>query len=561
MAAKKKEIKVKNEKQPFIGMLPNGKPLLCTMYYERYYHFPEDLVLLERDCEEIKREGWTATYSDYTGYIFTEVWKRWFDICSKMDIYHTANQWNVRPWLDEDLKSLYSNVPQAVDETGKKTDPKWRPYGHPAFQRMFVAHWKRFLDAYIKHPGMLRIWDIDGKFHPFIFLIYEVMMCTYGNWLISYDDDTLRHWHEWQSEKYGEVKFVEAPTCENKISDEAWLLWNEFRAEYLVEAWTKIREKLKEEYPDLYCGICFAQHGLIENRGNGRANNPGIGLRGIRPELWRGKFDVYVSEHDGENTGISGICAEADLMRCMAQNKLYGVIPYLNTGRGAWWIWRPRQYVRNWTQLEILGSLSIRRALIFHYGVNERDDGAGIMSQGPRGPNQPLFMPETCEEVSKANHIYHEVAPYVMRAKLTPRHVGILLPYSGYIAHMAEGRTDNEMDIYIMSIYDFFFDRNIQVDWLFERDLSLERRGDLKDYDYVVLPDTGLPLDLKLVNSVSTYIEEGGKVILSERWTGSKCFSLLTDRTRDINVKERRVIRWPELRSRNLSHLLSLIHI
>jgi hypothetical protein len=445
----------------FRGMLPNGKPFIATMYYERYYAFPDEYSLMDRDLEDLAARDWPVAYTDYIHLSLGPVWDHYYETAARLGIYVLPNQWNAAFHAGG---PFFSRTTPPITETGNPptgfcTGCVAR-YTDPKFVEAMVDYQAQVLSQYIDHPAYPRILGPDGKSHPLMIVIYETGMCDYdGHWL-EYSPDTKQQWVEFQKERMGRVISAEPPKPSETGMESALVLWNEFRAKYISDGWGAVARGLKKRFPGLYAMVCFRQHGLLEGSKSGVAAG-GIGRRAIRPELWR-DFDIVSSEHDGDD-GLEYVLADADLMKSAANGRMGALVYYLDSGYKAWTA-RPVKFHRPWGQSEMLGSLSIRGLLPLHYGYNERDDRAGIASIGRREKDAPMWREASCVEAAEANRVFLQVAPYVCAARRVPVRAAIVMPYDAYALNSAD---ELPLDRSLVGIWRRFFERDIPVDWLF----------------------------------------------------------------------------------------------
>lgn len=459
----------------FKGMLPNGKLFIATQYYERYYEYPQEYPLIDRDLEDLTACGWTVAFTDYWIPNWREVWDHYFDTAKRLGLFVMPDQWTAC----FHTTGYGANPAPATNEDGEQAtqfsfDALARYCGRGFIDTM-VEYQARVVERYIDHPAYARVLGPDGAFHPLIVVIYEAGMCGYDGKWIDYSEDTRRRWVEFQKSR-GRTPTEDMPTPTKYENEEMLVLWNEFRARYLADGWNAVARGLKKRFPGLYTAVIFRQHGLLEGSKSG-GDAGGIGRRAIRPELWE-DFDIVASEHDGDD-GIEFVLAEADLIRCAAKGRLGALEFYLNSGWKAFTA-RPVEFDRPWGQSEMLGSLAVRGLLPMHYGYNERDDKAGIAAFGRREPDDPLLREDVCREVAEANRVFADVAPYLYAATPTPAKAGIVMPYEAYAL---ANNNEITLDKRLVAIWERFLLRDIPVDWVFSSSTRID------DYRLVVVPE------------------------------------------------------------------------
>lgn len=469
--------KIPEPPKAFTGMLQNGKPFVSTMYYERYYDYPSEYPLMDRDLEDIVARGWTVAYTDYTSLSLGEVWDHYFATAARLGLMVMPDQWNANyhaggpfaqrhePPITEKGAPPTNFCPGCVARWG---DPKWAA--------AMIDYEAQMIARYIDHPAWPRILGPDGKHHPLMLVIYETGMADYnGDWL-EYSADTKAKWIEYQQQHVGKVLADEPPKSTDTDKQVALLLWGEFRAQYIANGWGAVARGLKAKFPGLYAMVAFRQHGLLEGSKSG-VNQGGIGRRAIRPELWK-DFDVIGDEPDGDD-GIEFVLADADLMKSASTGRIGALIYYLDSGYKAWTA-RPVEFHRPWGQSEMLGSMSARGLLPLHYGYNERDDRAGVISTGRREADAPLWQEKASEEAAAANKVFLEVAPYLYAAKHAPARAAIVMPYEAYVMRSAD---EVPVDRRLVRIWQAFHDADVPVDWVFT---SAEK---IAPYKLLVAPD------------------------------------------------------------------------
>lgn len=513
----------------FIGMLQNGKPFIATMYYERYYNFPDEYYLMDRDLEDIKARGWTIAFTDYTHLSLSEVWDHYYEKAKSLGIYVMPDQWNA---CFHAGGPFFSRVKLPITETGGP--PTGFAIGaqvrfcDQSFIDAMVEYQSQVLSRYINHPAFPRILGPDGKHHPVMLVIYETGMADYDGHWIDYSPDTAEQFVEYQKKRIGKVLVSKPPMPSETNKQEALVLWNDFRAEYLSNGWCAVARGLKAKFPGLYAMVCFRQHGLLEGSKSG-VNQGGIGRRAIRPELWR-DFDIVCSEHDGDD-GIEYLLADADLIKSAAVGRIGAIEYYLDSGYKAWSA-RPVEFHRPWGQAEMLGIASLRCLLPLHYGYNERDDRAGIASIGRREKDAPLWQEKTCAEAAEANAIFQEVAPYIYAAKPAPARAAIVMPYEAYALS-----NDDELslDRWLVKLHNLFIKNDIMVDWVFTS------AREIGQYRFLVVPNAPYSKDFE--KAISQAEKKGTKVIRVQLKDNS-CLSKL-EKQIVSRISELRISRLP----------------
>lgn len=513
----------------FLGMLPNGKPFFATMYYERFYNYPDEYSLMDRDLEDLAARGWTVAYTDYTQLSLGPVWDHYYDTAKRLGIYVLPDQWNA---CFHAGGPFFSRITLPITETGGK--PTGFGIGaavrfkDKSFVDAMVEYQSQVLSRYINHPAYPRILGPDGKMHPVMIVIYETGMADYDGHWIDYSPDTKAQWIQFQKDHAGKVLAEDPPKPSELDKRDALVLWNEFRAQYLADGWGAVARGLKAKFPGLYAMVSFRQHGLLEGSKSG-VEEGGIGRRAIRPEIWR-DFDIIACEHDGDD-GIQYLLAEADHMKSAAAGKMGALMYYLDSGYKAWTA-RPVEFHRPWSQSEMLGSMSIRGLLPLHYGYNERDDRAGIVSTGRREKDAPLWQPKACEEAAQANKVFQEVAPYLYAAKPAHALAGIVMPYEAYALNNAD---ELSLDRRLVALWKVFNDRDIPVDWVFSSAKSIG------PYGMLVVPDAPYSADFQ--NTITEAQRAGTMIVrLSKGWSAADLqsleilFSTMNDEIRGSNL-------------------------
>lgn len=460
------------------GMLESGKPFIATMYYERYYEYPAEYDLMDRDLEDIAARGWTVAFTDYINLSLGPVWDHYYETAERLGLTVMPDQWNAffhagGPFRERvTLPTTETGGPPAGWGIGAQLR-----YTDPTFVSAMVDYQSQVLSRYIDHPMYPRVLGKDGKFHPVMIVIYETGMSDYdGKWL-EYSPDTKEKWNEFQQKRIGKILESDPPKPSELDKQEALVLWNEFRAKYISDGWGAVSCGLKERYPGLYTIVIFRQHGLLEGSKSG-VHAGGIGNRAIRPELWP-DFDIVADEHDGDD-GVEYILATADLIKSAAVGRMGAVEYYLDSGYKAWSA-RQVEFHRPWGQSEMLGSLSARGLLAMHYGYNERDDRAGIAATGRREKDAQLWQKAACEEAAEANKVFAEVAPFVCAAKSIPSKAAIVMPYEAYALVAAD---ELPLDKLLVGIWVEFYKRDIAVDWVFSSKPDIS-----ESYSLLVVPD------------------------------------------------------------------------
>ncbi|MDI6829339.1 MAG: hypothetical protein QME62_12730 [Armatimonadota bacterium] len=460
----------------FLGMLQNGKPFIATMYYERYYNLPDEYPLMDRDLEDLAARGWTVAFTDYTHLSLSEVWDHYYEKAKSIGIYVMPDQWNA---CFHAGGPFFSRIKLPITETG--STPTGFAIGaqvrfcDQSFIDAMVEYQSQVLSRYINHPAFPRILGLDGEHHPVMLVIYETGMADYDGHWIDYSPDTAQQFVEYQKKRIGKILAIKPPKPSEKDKQEALVLWNDFRAEYLSNGWCAVARGLKAKFPGLYAMVCFRQHGLLEGSKSG-VNQGGIGRRAIRPELWQ-DFDIICTEHDGDD-GIEYLLADADLIKSAAKGRIGALEYYLDSGYKAWSA-RPVEFHRPWSQAEMLGTASLRGLLPLHYGYNERDDRAGIASMGRREKDAPLWQKKTCIEAAEANANFHQIAPYVYAAKPVHAKAAIVMPYEAYALS-----NDDELalDRWLVKLHNTFIKYDISADWVFTSAKEIAR------YNLLVVP-------------------------------------------------------------------------
>lgn len=483
----------------FLGMLPNGKPFITTMYYERFYNYPDEYALMDRDLEDLAARGWTVAYTDYIHLSLGPVWDHYYDTAKRLGIYVLPDQWNAAFHAGG---PFFSRIKLPITETGATPTGFGIGcvvrYNDPSFISAMADYQSQVISRYIEHPAYPRILGRDGKLHPVMIVIYETGMADYDGHWIEYSPDTKAQWVEFQKERLGKVIAEEPPKPSELDKKDALVLWNEFRAKYIADGWGAVARELKKRFPGLYTMVIFRQHGLLEGSKSG-VNAGGIGRRAIRPEIWK-DFDIIASEHDGDD-GIQYALADADLMKSAGADRMSALVYYLDSGYKAWSA-RPVEFHRPWGQSEMLGSLAIRGMLPLHYGYNERDDRAGIASTGRREKDAPLWQPKSCEEAAAANKVFLGVAPYLYAAKPSPAKAAIVMPYEAYAL-----RNDDELslDRRLVQIWQMLNKCDVPMDWVFSTAKTLA------PYKLLIVPDA--PYSKEFESAVSKAEKKGTRVI------------------------------------------------
>ncbi|MBP6965355.1 MAG: hypothetical protein KBC96_13225 [Armatimonadetes bacterium] len=461
----------------FTGMLQNGKPFVSTMYYERYYDYPSEYPLMDRDLEDIAARGWTVAYTDYTHLSLGEMWDRYFDSAARLGLMVMPDQWNANYHAGGPFAQRHE--PPITEKGAPPTSfcpGCYARWGDPEWAAAMVDYQAQMISRYIDHPAWPRILGPDGKHHPLMLVIYETGMADYnGDWL-EYSADTKAKWIEYQKQHVGKILAEEPPKSTDTDKQDVLLLWGEFRAQYIADGWGQVARGLKAKFPGLYAMVAFRQHGLLEGSKSG-VNAGGIGRRAIRPELWK-DFDVIADEHDGDD-GIEFLLADADLMKSASVGRIGALIYYLDSGYKAWTA-RPVEFHRPWTQGEMLGSMSARGLLPLHYGYNERDDRAGIAATGRREKDAPLWQKKACEDAAVGNKVFLDVAPYLYAAKPAPARSAIVMPYEAYVMRNAD---EVPVDRRLVRIWQVFHDADVPVEWAFTSSTNIG------PYKLLVVPD------------------------------------------------------------------------
>lgn len=467
------------EVKSYPGMLSDGRPFIATMYYERFYEYPAEYDLLDRDIEDVAARGWTVAFTDYINLSLGPVWDHYYEVAGKNKLTVMPDQWNAAFHAGGDF---FSRVTLPVTETGEGPTGFCigcnLRYNDATFPEVMAEYQAQVLDRYIHHPAFTRITGRDGKLHPVMVVIYETGMTDYDGHWIDYSEGSREAWRRYQKERLGAVKWEEPPKSTDTDKPGALILWNDFRAKDLSAGWSRVSRALKKRYPDLYTMVIFRQHGLLEGSRSG-VNAGGIGRRAIRPELWE-SFDIIGSEHDGDD-GIEYVLAEADLIRSAAQGRLGALDYYLDSGFKAYSA-RPVEFNRPWGQSEMLGVVALRGMLPMHYGYNERDDRAGIASTGRRERGAGLWQQAACEEAKEANLEFQKVAPYLYGAKPAQRKCAIVMPYEAYSTHPSE---ELDLDRKLVALHQVFQRADVPVDWVFSGAKKLNA------YRLIVAPDAG----------------------------------------------------------------------
>ncbi len=458
------------------GMLPDGRPFIATMYYERFYDYPAEDDLLDRDIADVADRGWTVAFTDYIHLSLGPVWDRYYQQAGKNHLYVLPNQWNAAFHAGGDF---FSRVTLPVTETGEGPTGFCigcnLRYNDSTFSRVMVEYQSQVLDRYIKDPAYTRIMGRDGKLHPVMIVIYETGMTDYDGHWIDYSEGSKEAWRRYQKDTLGEVKWQEPPKSTDTGQLDALISWNDFRAEDLSTGWSRVSRGLKQRYPDLYTMVIFRQHGLLEGSKSG-VDAGGIGHRAIRPELWD-SFDIIGSEHDGDD-GIEYVLAEADLIKSAAGGRMGALDYYLDSGYKAYTA-RPVEFHRPWGQSEMLGVVALRGLLAMHYGYNERDDRAGIAATGRRERGAELWQKAACEEAKEANFEFQKVASYVYAASPAPRKAAIVMPYEAYSVCAND---ELPLDKKLVALHQIFQKADVPVDWVFSSAKKLE------DYKLLIVP-------------------------------------------------------------------------
>ena len=483
----------------FRGMLEDGKPFIATMYYERYYDYPAEYALMDRDLKDLADMGWTVAFTDYTHLSLSEVWDHYYDRARALGIYVMPNQWNA---CFHAGGTFFSRIRLPVTEvggppTGFAVGANVR-FCDQSFVDAMVEYQSQVLSRYINHPAFPRLLGPDGKHHPVMIVIYETGMADYDGHWIDYSPDTVAQFVEYQKKRIGKVITERAPKPSETDNAQALVLWNDFRAEYLSRGWCAVARGLKAKFPGLYAMVCFRQHGLLEGSKSG-VNQGGIGRRAIRPELWS-DFDIVCTEHDGDD-GIEYLLADADLIKSAAAGRIGALVYYLDSGYKAWSA-RQVEFHRPWTQSEMLGVVSMRGLLPMHYGYNERDDRAGIAAIGRREKDAPLWQKETCLEAKEANSVFREVAPYIYASEPIPAHAAIVMPFEAYAL---ANHDELALDRWLVRAYKVFNSRDIPVDWVFSSAKKIRK------YRLVVVPEAMYSSDFRA--ALESLRAQGTKVI------------------------------------------------
>ncbi|MBC7328291.1 beta-galactosidase [bacterium] len=258
--------------------LPNGEPLLCIYFFGHWWEpWKSDDTAIKRDLRTLRQLGFNTILLDHE---FSQMldgnWK-WLDrehrLASEEGFY-------IVPWLEahcgRDIATAYEwrmgwaeklfgiqPIPLTVNQKGEISQGK---VSSEEFKRYLVAYASAYIERYIKNGRILRIiWE--GKERPVISLSCEMDFT-------AFDEQTNSLFRDWLRRRYKEdIKalnamwgtsykdFDEIDPRDKSVFDYSKIdqpiqpipveEHTRFRAELCNQAFSEMKERLKEKYPEL----------------------------------------------------------------------------------------------------------------------------------------------------------------------------------------------------------------------------------------------------------------------------------------------------------------------